>query len=716
MTNRTTLGVCLLLLLTHLGYAQTDWTLDTDQLFYFNGTENVTLEAYPTAAAIYFEEVPLASELEVLRTDFPDYQLFAEKKLLIIERVSGFDELTSLAGRNNFLGQYELARANAFEVLPMFLLAGGYPAWFTDKVDIRLKKTVNLADLNPYLAAYNASIVRTIRNETYQIELTDISQQLLFIQELVDDGLIVWGQPDFSAPIERTNDPLYLEQFQMNNTGQTIDGTAGQADVDIDAPEAWAITKGSSSITVAVMDDGLEAHPDLPNIIGGLSPVNNGDGSAVAGSNHGVACAGIVAALHNNIGVRGVAPNVQLQSINIFVGGESPSDIADGFYWAIDNDADVISNSWGYTRFFIFAECNINLHPVLTDAINDAATNGRDGKGCVITFASGNNGDDCASYPSNIASVLGVGAVTSSGVRSSYSNYGPRLDIVAPSDGGANDPTVRTTDRVGGAGYSGGDYTNGFGGTSSACPLVSGVGALVLSIDPSLTGPEVHDILINTADDMGANGFDNFYGHGRVNAHQAVQEAQSGFICNDADNDSVCDDVDLCVGVNDLPLNLTTDPPASETQTTITSITSNVSINSGINVTYEAGSFILLSAGFSVASGATFNAVIQGCPPPNSQEIETRQEVIVDELSMTVYPNPMSESVTIDYELIEAQTTQIVLLDLQGRVIRTIQPSERQVAGQYRINWSAPSELSGLYFVYFRTEDEVRVEKLMIVE
>ncbi|MEM9887191.1 MAG: S8 family serine peptidase [Bacteroidota bacterium] len=717
MKNHILVGLFGLMLSFNFSQAQSDWTLDNAELFYFNGTENVNLQAYTNSAAIYFNTPPTINDLNALIADFPNYQLLAAKNLLILEDENGFNNLTSFSGRRNFLNRYNLFAADAYEALPMFVLDGGYPAWFTDKLVVRLKSNIGLTALDPYLADYGATFIRTIRNTTHQIELKAIEQQLALIQELYADGLIVWGQPDFRAPIERSNDPLYPQQFQMNNTGQTIDGTAGQADIDVDAPEAWSITTGSSAITVAVMDDGLEAHPDLPSIIGGFSPLNNGNGGVFSGSNHGEACAGIVAAKHNNIGVRGVAPDVQLQSINIFLGSESPSDIADGFYWAIDNDADVISNSWGYTRFLIFAECNGNLHPVLTDAINDAATNGRNGKGCVITFASGNNGENCATYPSNIDAVLAVGAITSSGNRSSYSNYGPRLDIVAPSDGGAGDPTIRTTDRPGSAGYTTGNYTNTFGGTSAACPVVAGVGALVLSIDPSLTGPEVHAILENTADDMGANGFDNFYGHGRVNAHQAVLEAQAGLGgCTDSDNDSVCDDVDLCIGVNDLPLTLIDDPITNETNTTISSINSNVFITNGLNVNYEAGTVITLTTGFHAESGATFSALIKACPIiSNDAVVENRGDMILSKiLALRAYPNPFQENLTIDYELIEAANTQIFITDLQGKQVAELQANTWQENGKHHITWHAPNHFSGLYFLYLRTGDQVEVKKLMI--
>ncbi|MEM6699744.1 MAG: S8 family serine peptidase, partial [Bacteroidota bacterium] len=535
--------VVVLLLTINLALSQNDWTTNSSDLHYWNGTEKVDIQAYTTSAAVYFNSVPSNRELRALRRDFPDLEINALKNLLVINSNRQIGGLTSVSGRREFLERYDLLDADVFEVLPMFLVDGVYPAWFTDKVLVRLRPNVDISSISSYLEDYGASVDRVINGNTYSLNLSIFANQLPLIQELERRNLIVWGQPDFRVSIERTNDPLYPEQYQMNNTGATIDGQATTADIDIDAPEAWAITTGNSSLRVAVMDDGLEDHPDLPPIIGGISPVNNGNGGTVAGSDHGVACAGIVAAQHNNIGVRGVAPDVQLQSINIFVGGESNQDIADGFYWARDNGTDVISNSWGFTTFFgLRAECGDNPYPVITDAINDVAQTGRNGRGCVIIFASGNNGQNCVTYPGSLPSVIGVGALTATGVVTSYSNFGPRLDVVSPSDG--NGFGVRTTDRVGGAGYTSSDYTPSFGGTSAACPTVAGIGALVLAIDPNLTGAQVHDIIRNTADDMGPAGFDNQHGHGRANAHQAVLEAQGGGTgCTPG---AACDDGDNC--------------------------------------------------------------------------------------------------------------------------------------------------------------------------
>jgi len=396
-------------------------------------------------------------------------------------------------------------------------LEDGFPLYLTHRIVLRMRDGLGWQALSSYIDGENVKYLDTQYGNVL-LEVNDIDQVLYMANVIRESGLVAFCHPDFYAEVTRTADPLYPEQFQMNNTGQTIDGYTGTPDIDIDGPEAWAITTGSSSITVAVIDDGVEAHEDLDAPVNGYTPLNGGNGAPVAGSAHAQSCAGIIVANHNNIGVRGVAPQSTLLTVNIFAGSETATDIANGVNWAVSNGADVLSNSWGYTS------CTASFS-VLTNALNDATTNGRGGKGCVVVFASGNDYASCVSYPANLSSVIAVGAVTNQGVRSSYSNYGPTLDLVAPSNGAAG---VRTTDRMGSAGYNSTNYTSSFGGTSAACPVVSGVAALVLATDPNLTESEVKNILYSTADDMGPAGFDNEYGNGRVNAHQAVLSAQGG--------------------------------------------------------------------------------------------------------------------------------------------------------------------------------------------
>ncbi|SEP55884.1 S8 family serine peptidase [Neolewinella agarilytica] len=510
MFQRLLLGA-LCVLWASLSFAQTK--------HYYAAGEKVQLT--PSSTQFIVTANTASTLATVKRTDVKQYDNWAHKPYAVVEATRSMraDEVANSLGFDT----------DEVQVSPAYLQADGFALYPTRTVVVKLKDKNDAAAMLQTVAAMG---VKTIVKKfgTYRMEMNQLSDVFAAANKLEESGLAIFAQPDFYAPIERfqINDPLFSEQFQMHNTGQTIDGVAGANDADCNALEAWGISLGSSSITVAVIDDGLEDHEDLNNSSGqsrytaGFSPANNGNGDAVSGSNHGVACAGSIAATHNSIGVRGVAPLVNLISVNIFVGGESTQDIADGITWANNQGADVMSNSWGY------GSCTASFSNI-TNALNTANSNGRGGLGCLITFASGNDYGSCVSYPADVPSVVAVGAIANTGVKSAYSNAGPALDIVAPSNNvGGPGAGVRTTDRMGSPGYTSTNYTNTFGGTSSACPVVSGVAALVLGYNPNLTSGQLKTILYNSAIDMGASGFDNLYGNGRVNALGALQAAGAG--------------------------------------------------------------------------------------------------------------------------------------------------------------------------------------------
>ena len=428
------------------------------------------------------------------------------------------------------------------QISPGYALPDGFVLYPTPRIAVRLGDKHDESAMRQVLSAFDVKSSER-RYGTYRIELNKLNDVFAAANALYESGLTEFAHPDFYAPIERhqVSDPLFAQQFQLHNTGQTIDGHTGTNDVDCNAPEAWAISLGSASITVAVFDDGLEDHEDLRDaqgqsrIVGGFTPATDGNGAPNSAGRHGVACAGTIAATHNDLGVRGVAPLTRLLSVNIFAGGETAQDLADAFNWADSQGADVLSNSWGYRS------CVVDF-PVINNAISYVSAAGRGGRGAVVVFSSGNDYKNCVTYPANQENVIAVGAVTNSGVRSTYSNYGPKLDLVAPSDN-YNEPGagVRTTDRTGSRGYGSGSYTASFGGTSAACPVVSGVAALVLGYNPELTSVQVKNILCNSASDMGPAGFDGQYGYGRVNAFAALQAA-GGTIGGGAGGGPTCSD------------------------------------------------------------------------------------------------------------------------------------------------------------------------------
>lgn len=323
------------------------------------------------------------------------------------------------------------------------------------------------------------------------------------------------------------DDPLYLDRQWHLRTAKVTD--------------AWDETQGTSAIAIAVLDDGVDVdHPEFSGRVVAQYDFAQGepDGNPKHPSdNHGTACAGVAVAGGRK--AAGVAPACSLIAVRT-PGYLGTVDEAKMFHWTATNGADVISCSWGPADRggpFPLAD-NVRA------AIRYCATAGRDGKGIPVFFAAG-NGNESVSEDGYAASeyVIAVAASTSEEVRSYYSDYGPEIWVCAPSNGnrGWGELSIFTTDRRGSAGYNpgdvnkgdaDGDYTNSFGGTSSATPLVAGIAGLVLSIDPDLTVEEVKTVLRTTSDKIGpassydGNGHSQLYGYGRVNAMRAVQEAK----------------------------------------------------------------------------------------------------------------------------------------------------------------------------------------------
>lgn len=542
-----------------------------------------------------------SNTLQRVKTDdVKQYQSWPHKTYSILETTRAMSA-TEVAASLGF-------DTDEVQISTGFALEDGFVLYPTREIVVKLGDKNDAPAMQQLLARFGVKdIVK--KYGTYRIEMNQLDQVFEVANALAESGFTEFAQPDFYAPIQRyqVNDPLFGEQFQMNNTGQTLDGVTGQNDADCNALEAWGISTGSSGITVAVIDDGLEDHEDLNDSGGssrytaGFSPANNGNGDAVSGSAHGVSCAGSIAASHNSIGVRGVAPLVNLISVNIFVGGESTQDIADGFAWAKNQGADVMSNSWGYTS------CTANFSNI-NSAMSDANSNGRGGLGSVVVFASGNGYKSCVDYPGNQSTVIAVGAFANTGVRSAYSNYGPALDIVAPSNNvGGPGAGVRTTDRMGSPGYNGTNYTATFGGTSSACPVVSGVAALVLGYNSALTSTEVKNLLYSTAGSIGST---NEYGAGKVDAFAALQAAGGGGggpTCTDGVQNGQETGVD-CGG----PTCPSCPPPTGCTDTEVTlSITLD-------NYPEETSWTLTNDGGQTIASGGTY-----GSQPDGSTITET---------------------------------------------------------------------------------------------
>ncbi|PKG25350.1 S8 family serine peptidase [Niallia nealsonii] len=269
----------------------------------------------------------------------------------------------------------------------------------------------------------------------------------------------------------------------------------------ITTEKAWNTTKGSSAITVAVLDAGVQTgHSEFKGRI--TNPYNAvTGGNSLTASSHGTHVAGIIAAANNNKGTVGLAPNVKIMPIDIFDGEFADTyDEATGLIYAADKGANIINMSFG-SEYYAYAEAY---------AIQYAAS-----KGVVLIAAAGNDASLENYYPAGYDSVISVAATDENDRSSDYSNYGSSIDISAPGD------DIYSTVPNNKYGY--------MSGTSMATPIVSGTAALVLSKNPLLSATDVKNILIKSTKDLGANGWDYLFGYGRIDAEKAVKNTPAPF-------------------------------------------------------------------------------------------------------------------------------------------------------------------------------------------
>jgi subtilisin family serine protease/subtilisin-like proprotein convertase family protein len=436
-----------------------------------------------------------------------------------------------------------------------------------------IANTFNLVQDQPVEGVPNTFVFLVSKQATQNP--VKITNQLQTLPEVLaaEPNIIIQQEPHY-----RPQDSLYPQQWYLNHNG----GNQLVAGSHISVEQAWDVTRGVRSIVVAVVDDSFDLrHPDFQGNGKVIAPrdLKENDFLPLPGekeTSHGTACAGLAVAEENGSGIVGVAPGCAMMPIRT-TGFLDDKSIEDAFNWAVEKGASVISCSWGASA--VYFPLSIRQKA----AISRAATNGRKGKGCVIIFAAGNanrpiNGSvNEQNWPKNIVQgrtnwlsgfavhpdVITVSASTSLNKKAAYSNWGDNISVCAPSNNAPpgmwfqetgyvyTQPAIvsalvgvgmLTTDQIGGAGYDGGNFTNNFGGTSSATPIVAGVAALVLSANPDLTSQQVKRILQDTADKIvdnnpdpqlgmrggtyNSNGHSQWFGYGKVNAAKAVRVAQ----------------------------------------------------------------------------------------------------------------------------------------------------------------------------------------------
>ncbi|MEX0642679.1 MAG: S8 family serine peptidase [Pirellulales bacterium] len=351
-------------------------------------------------------------------------------------------------------------------------------------------------------------------------------------------------------------DPLFASQWHLLNTAQEVgsplfDDLFGVAGQDINVAPVWNMGITGAGVRVAVLDTGTQVfHPDLiANLnrtirFNSITGTNNPSPNLLEpGHEHGTAVAGLIGASANNgIGGTGVAPGVDLVAIKLLGTGATDATILAAFQYVNQNDVDITNNSWGpgLARFIA------GPTPDQITSLRDSVIFGRDGKGIIHVFASGNSGGpafspgfesfgeyDSASYDGwiNTRYTIGITGVDHDGMYvnadgsfTSYPEAGSSVLVAAPTgsnvaqnvaDDVGQGSGIWTTDLVGDFGYNAmalpngfdpdrdlladPNYTSRFNGTSASAPIATGVIALMLEANPNLTYRDVQEILVRSA-------------------------------------------------------------------------------------------------------------------------------------------------------------------------------------------------------------------------
>jgi len=380
------------------------------------------------------------------------------------------------------------------------------------KVVMRVRPGTDLGDLmngSPLVIKENAAA------NLYVLQAADAWEAAFEAQRLGADERVVACQPDMQRPFKKSyaysnfpNDPYFGQQWHLENR----DTNGVSSGIDLNVRSAWPYATGDG-VNIAIVDEGVELnHPDLESALVGMPHFNWETGLPFGGpispnSPHGTAVAGLAAARTiNDVGVAGVAYDAKLVSWIVFGFGTfaSGTQLKDMFQ-ANSNLVQVQNHSWSFSSFQ-----QLEPQPIEEVGISNAIYLGREGRGVVMVRSAGNNRTDLVSANDdgyvNDPRIIAVAAVRNNGEFASYSNPGSCILVAAPSgDQSQGFTNVLTTDLQGLPGIntaSGpGDFNNYayFSGTSASAPLISGIAALLLQINPNFSYRDVQQILIQSA-------------------------------------------------------------------------------------------------------------------------------------------------------------------------------------------------------------------------
>lgn len=357
-----------------------------------------------------------------------------------------------------------------------------------DQILVKMRKGADEKTVHGHFKKHGAAQHRHLDKVNVRVLRVSPGRREAVFHALANNPDVEFIERDCVAvPTATANDTFYSYQWHLPR---------------ISCPSAWDVTKGQSSTVIAIIDSGVYlAHSDLATKLVPGFDFYTGDADSSDEYGHGTAVAGAAGACGNNsVGVAGVAWNNCIMPLKVTgtAGTTSHSLLAEAIIYAVDHGARVINMS--------FASATSTV--ALQSAIDYAWTNN-----VVIVASAGNYGSSVPQYPAACTNVVAVTAIQSNDTLATWSCYGSHVTVTAPG------VTIWTTNKDGNYGA--------WSGTSFSSPIVAGVAALIASVNPALTSAEIVDILKNTTDDLGDAGYDDYFGHGRVNANLAVLAAKA---------------------------------------------------------------------------------------------------------------------------------------------------------------------------------------------
>lgn len=531
------------------------------------------------------KEIQVQKETEVFTAVLPDKRILDEvNKLSQVKQVEQvFNNVYKIKTTESDLDGYLDHLRTSFETRCVFHHSynpSNDPStryYITEMVAVSFKKRTSTSKIEEIMGKHGLQFIKEYGkdNKSFLFKVTSSAHKnpVKLCNDLMEYDLVQFAEPNLVNRFDRCF-PEVESMFENQWHLQSKDGIELVAGADVNAVEAWKITKGSRDVVIAILDDGFDlSHPDLKGDDKIVNARDFVDGDTHpfpdAGHNdyHGTPCAGVAIGEENGSGIVGVAPGCAFMPVRFDLAADD--DLLFEIFDYTGKYADVISCSWGPVP--VYAPLSSLLDHKFTEL---AKSGGPRGKGCLILFAAGNfnapvndssNTDFKWRHPSygivkqarailngncTHKDVMAVAASTSQNRKAAYSNWGKEISVCAPSNNWHPlDPMQKmpgrgiwTTDNENfGMGFTGNSrYTGLFGGTSSATPLVAGIAGLVISANPELTAKEVRKIIeestdrivdkepdpvLNLSKGTYSDNHSEWFGYGKVNAAKAVQKA-----------------------------------------------------------------------------------------------------------------------------------------------------------------------------------------------